>query len=258
MTMKTYTKAYIQSLLDKYLDGQTSLQEERQLSEYFSSQPVPTEWEDYKEMFAWFDDGMKGKYLQDNDSCHLAETTHAQAPTKHRKLVRLTLPWLAAACLAGGLIWGWWPKQHDSQSLTANTDNVCEQPAQPSQKAHAVLQTEDRQKKQSAVMPILSDKKSDAPLLAATHCPEKTTTNAEEAIAAQRQDSLLIAEAQRNVELWQTMSDSAKADHSLLMANLLETKAIFAVAKQEVAQAKQLIAAQDKKQHVSLNNIIEL
>ena len=45
--MKTYTKAYIQSLLDKYLDGLTSLEEERLLGEYFRTQSVPPEWEDY-------------------------------------------------------------------------------------------------------------------------------------------------------------------------------------------------------------------
>lgn len=58
--MKTYTKAYIQSLLDKYLDGLTSLEEERLLGEYFRTQSVPPEWEDYRELFAWFDNGMKG------------------------------------------------------------------------------------------------------------------------------------------------------------------------------------------------------
>lgn len=44
----------IQRLLDRYLDGETSSQEELQLRQYFSEmQLVPQEWHPYKALFAW-------------------------------------------------------------------------------------------------------------------------------------------------------------------------------------------------------------
>lgn len=44
----------IQRLLDRYLDGETSSQEELQLRQYFSEmQLVPQEWYAYKALFAW-------------------------------------------------------------------------------------------------------------------------------------------------------------------------------------------------------------
>ena len=46
-----YTKAYIQVLLDKYMDGTTTLEEEDILASYFRGKDVPQEWEDYRQMF---------------------------------------------------------------------------------------------------------------------------------------------------------------------------------------------------------------
>lgn len=174
--MKAYTKAYIQSLLDKYLDGLTSLEEERLLGEYFRTQSVPPEWEDYREMFAWFDDGMKGEYLQDDNGINIAETASTSIPPKRSKMIRLTLPWLAAACLAGGLIWGIWPKQHGSQSLTITTDNASGQLIRSSLKEHAALRTESKENERPAVTPVTSDQKSTPHVLAATHSSTKMIT----------------------------------------------------------------------------------
>lgn len=256
--MKAYTKAYIQSLLDKYLDGLTSLEEERLLGEYFRTQSVPPEWEDYREMFSWFDDGMKGEYLQDDNGINNAETASTSIPPKRSKMIRLTLPWLAAACLAGGLIWGIWPKQHSSQSLTITTDNASGQLIRSSLKEHAALRTESKENERPAVTPVTSDQKSTPHVLAATHSSTKMITISEKEISIGHQDSLLLAQAQHDVDQWQIINDSAKADHSLLMANLLETKAMIAQAHEEIAQAKRLIDSEDKQQHYSPYNIIEL
>ena len=49
--MIQYTKAYIQSLLDKYMDGTTTLDEEDILSEYFRGKDIPQEWGDYRQLF---------------------------------------------------------------------------------------------------------------------------------------------------------------------------------------------------------------
>lgn len=256
--MKAYTKAYIQSLLDKYLEGQTSLEEERLLSEYFRTQSLPPEWEDYREMFAWFDDGMKGKYLQDDNDINIAETARNQASAKHSKLKRMSLPWLAAACLAGALIWGLWPKQQSSQSLTVTKDKVCEQQTLPSLKQHTAPSTLSVRTERPAATQVTPNQKSSTHVLAATHCSTKMPTISEKEISVNHQDSLLLAEAQHDIDQWQIINDSVKADHSLMLADLLVSKAMIAQAHEEIVQAKRLIDNKDKQQHYSPYNIIEL
>ena len=49
--MIQYTKAFIQSLLDKYMEGTTTLEEEDILHQYFTRRDVPAEWEDYRQLF---------------------------------------------------------------------------------------------------------------------------------------------------------------------------------------------------------------
>jgi len=53
--MRQYTKAFIQSLLDKYMEGTTTLEEEDVLHQYFTRSDVPAEWEDYRMLFAEID-----------------------------------------------------------------------------------------------------------------------------------------------------------------------------------------------------------
>ena len=53
--MIQYTKAFIQSLLDKYMEGMTTLEEEDVLHQYFTRSDVPAEWEDYRMLFAEID-----------------------------------------------------------------------------------------------------------------------------------------------------------------------------------------------------------
>ena len=49
--MIRYTKEYIGKLLDKYMDGTSTLDEEAILSEYFRGKDIPQEWEDYRPLF---------------------------------------------------------------------------------------------------------------------------------------------------------------------------------------------------------------
>ena len=53
--MIQYSKAFIQSLLDKYMEGTTTLEEEDVLHQYFTRSDVPAEWEDYRMLFAEID-----------------------------------------------------------------------------------------------------------------------------------------------------------------------------------------------------------
>ncbi len=57
--MKRYSHQQIEALLNKFMDGQTTVEEEALLADYFRSDDVPAEWEDYRAMFDYFDRGMK-------------------------------------------------------------------------------------------------------------------------------------------------------------------------------------------------------
>lgn len=48
----------IERLLRRFMDGLTTVEEENRIAEYFRTHEVDAEWKAYKDMFAWFDDGM--------------------------------------------------------------------------------------------------------------------------------------------------------------------------------------------------------
>lgn len=48
----------IEQLIKRFIDGQTTIEEESRIAEYFRTHDVEDEWKAYKDMFAWFDDGM--------------------------------------------------------------------------------------------------------------------------------------------------------------------------------------------------------
>ncbi|MBO4804035.1 MAG: hypothetical protein J5503_05750 [Muribaculaceae bacterium] len=61
--MKRYSQQHIKALLDKYMDGRTTIEEEKALADFFRTHDVPAEWEDYRVMFDFFDRGMEGELL---------------------------------------------------------------------------------------------------------------------------------------------------------------------------------------------------
>ena len=54
---RKFDKQEIACMLDKFMAGETSLNEEQMLAEYFRTNEVDDEWMEYKEMFALFDSG---------------------------------------------------------------------------------------------------------------------------------------------------------------------------------------------------------
>ena len=50
--MIQYTQAYINELLNKFMAGTSTLEEEDILSQYFAQSHIPTEWEQYRLLFA--------------------------------------------------------------------------------------------------------------------------------------------------------------------------------------------------------------
>ena len=103
--MIKYTKEYIAKLLDKYMDGTSTLDEEDILAHYFHSGNVPEEWEDYRQLFSEIE-AMKPKQQE-----------------------RRWAFWGVAAAAVAGLLYMAVPSeqvdlQPDNAALTAKTDTA--------------------------------------------------------------------------------------------------------------------------------------
>ena len=92
--MKRYSQHQIKALLDKFMDGQTTVEEETLLADFFRSGDVPAEWEDYRLMFGYFDRGMEG------DLVPMEETQ----PTLKRLMGRRWWGIAAAACITVAIV----------------------------------------------------------------------------------------------------------------------------------------------------------
>ena len=53
-----YDKQYIEQLLNRFLEGESTIAEEEILAQYFATHIVDSNWEPYKQMFAYFESGM--------------------------------------------------------------------------------------------------------------------------------------------------------------------------------------------------------
>jgi len=103
--MIQYTKAFIQSLLDKYMEGTTTLKEEDTLHQYFTRGDVPAEWEDYRQLFSEIE---------------------AMQPKRQKRRWAF---WGVAAAAVAGLLYMAVPSeqvdlQPDNAALTAKTDTA--------------------------------------------------------------------------------------------------------------------------------------
>lgn len=58
------TREEIANLVEKFLDGKTTNQEEQMLYDWFSANDVSEEWQPLKEMFAWYADGMPEEQIE--------------------------------------------------------------------------------------------------------------------------------------------------------------------------------------------------
>ena len=92
--MKRYSQHQIKALLDKFMDGQTTVEEEALLAEYFRSSDVPAEWEDYRLMFSYFDRGMEGDLVP----------VEQQRLTLTRLIGRRWWGIAAAACITAAIV----------------------------------------------------------------------------------------------------------------------------------------------------------
>ena len=94
--MKQLSQQQASALLDRYMDGLTTLEEEAALRGYFSTHDdIPDEWQDYKVMFDYLDSGMEEGDLP------------AQEPQRTPFIAQLGRRWwgiAAAACIAAAIV----------------------------------------------------------------------------------------------------------------------------------------------------------
>lgn len=95
----TLTTQQIEQMLERFINGTSTLAEETQLTEYFSTHDVPAEWQAYKEMFAMFERGETELPPVESDSSSRAEI-------QPLPVSRHTRWWKYAACLAIPLLMG--------------------------------------------------------------------------------------------------------------------------------------------------------
>ena len=108
--MIQYTKAYIEGLLDKFMAGTSTLEEEDILSQYFAQANIPAEWEQYRLLFA-----------------ELKAMKPAEKPKRRWQ------KWsVAAAAVVAGVLYLAIPSHHEGQfedqSLMVQTDTTTTTP----------------------------------------------------------------------------------------------------------------------------------
>ena len=79
---------HIQKLLTQFLEGDTSLEQEDELAEFFRTHTVDEQWKPYQKMFAFFDSGM------------------TSSPALEKSKPKRSLIWYAAAAAVVALVLG--------------------------------------------------------------------------------------------------------------------------------------------------------
>ena len=164
--MTRYTKAYIKDLLDKYMDGTSSLEEEDTLTSYFQGNDIPQEWEDYRLMF---------------------QEIEAMKPQPRRN--RQRIGWSVAAAVVAGIMYLAVPSEQEvspeAQPLVAQTDTVAAQP---------ILQADTTSLRQIESKPIQSKKRRIRKPQPTIHDIDKAYALVAQAEQEQREVELQLAE----------------------------------------------------------------
>lgn len=103
------TAMQIQQLIDKYMDGKTTVDEEQLIARYFrTATDVPDSLKPYRDMFAYFDDGMPLGTLPEfdgssgqADTCVAPDSNNVVAP--RRRSLRIAAWWSGAVAVAAAV-----------------------------------------------------------------------------------------------------------------------------------------------------------
>ena len=111
----------IRTLIDRYMAGLTSLEEESRLADYLRTLVVGEDLLPYKRMLAWFDEGMHLESVQADELASKQATSHPSPNSQSSQLSRKTVCLIAAAAAAIALlVLMAWPKA-EPQQMAENT-----------------------------------------------------------------------------------------------------------------------------------------
>ena len=174
--MIRYTKAYIKDLLDKYMDGTSTLEEEDILANYFRGKDIPQEWEDYRQLF---------------------QEIEAMKPLP--KTSKRWIGWSVAAAIVAGILYVAVPRQQtihqQADPLMAQSDTI----VQSSEQAPIELAPDTMPKQKEQVQPIQSKKRSIRKLKPTMHDYDKAYALMAQAEQEQRDVELQLEQAQQEI-----------------------------------------------------------
>lgn len=158
--MKTIDEKNIQSLLDKFMAGETTLQEENILGEYFrTSKKVKQEWEAYKSMFSYFDEGMPYENSE-------------QKETRPGRIVKIIVGVISAAAIVALLFTFALPKSENDKQLANNNEPKKEVPVESNPKVEKAEESKEEaieekteKKTETTISPTKETKKKRTPRL---------------------------------------------------------------------------------------------
>ena len=170
--MIQYTKEYIARLLDRYMDGTSTLDEEDILAQYFRGDNIPEEWACYKEMFSEIE-AMKPEV-------DAAQPAAAEEPTHGRR--RWMIWSVAAAAAVAGIIYLAAPGNkavlEPAAALTAQADTTAvEQSVEPViQSQPETVGTDSVTAPKAAIKPAKATKRSKRKVVPTIHDVDKAYT----------------------------------------------------------------------------------
>ena len=212
-------KEYIASLLEKFLEGQSTEAEEQTLSEYFdSADDVPAEWVAYQELFRSF---TTDAYDFSNE-----EIDAMLAPTPSKKgIVMSLLRWSAVACAIIAVLAGAWLYYKD----IAPSPTISQKPVITQNEVKKVAEKSEEDKKvtmrEKIESPTLLAHKEQQPVMKhrkkAKHIAKKEAT-------AQTNDEVSTSELLETVNVLTTMdaeyaSITAKPHKNGFLVNVMCT-----------------------------------
>ena len=174
--MIRYTKAYIKDLLDKYMDGTSTLEEEDILANYFRGKDIPQEWEDYRQLFQ-----------------------EIEAMKPQPKTSKRWIGWSVAAAIVAGILYVAVPRQQtihqQADPLMAQSDTI----VQSSEQAPIELAPDTMPKQKEQVLPIQTKKRSIRKLKPTMHDYDKAYALMAQAEQEQRDVELQLEQAQQEI-----------------------------------------------------------
>ena len=174
--MTRYTKAYIKDLLDKYMDGTSTLEEEDILADYFRGKDIPQEWEDYRLLFQ-----------------------EIEAMKPQPKTSKRWIGWSVAAAIVAGILYLAIPRQQNIQQqadpLIAQSDTI----VQSSEQAPIELVPDTMPKQKEQVLPIQTKKRSIRKLKPTMHDYDKAYALMAQAEQEQRDVERQLEQVQQEI-----------------------------------------------------------